>query len=88
MGLVNRTLEYIKIRRENVLAGNVYCIPSPLESFRTDFIGIEQETYFLVSGAQKSGKTKFTSFMFLYILNRTNLFSRKRPCQPFKMHKV
>lgn len=66
MGLVNRTLEYIKKRRENVLAGNVNCIPSPLESFRTDFIGIEQETYFLVSGAQKSGKTKFTSFMFLY----------------------
>ena len=53
-------------RREKVLAGGVNCIPSPLTSFRADFPGIEQGTYYLITGAAKSAKTQITSYLFLY----------------------
>ena len=66
MELIQRTLNYIKTRRENVIQGNVNCIPSPFPSFRTDFVGTEQKTYYLISGNQKSGKTQFTSYVFIY----------------------
>lgn len=76
MELIERVLKYLNDRRENVLNGNVNCIPSPLKNFRDDFLGIEQETYYLISGVQKSGKTKFTSFMFLY---NTILYAYRNP---------
>lgn len=66
MELIERVMTYLHKRRENILSGKVNCIPSPLKSFRSEFIGIEQETYYIVTGQQKSGKTKFASFMFLY----------------------
>ena len=46
MGLINETIEYIEKRRENLLNGGVNCIPSPFQSFKQDFVGIEQETYY------------------------------------------
>ena len=76
MGVVERTLQYLRKRRENVISGNVNCIPSPFKSFRNDFVGTEQETYYLVSGVQKSAKSKFTSFIFLY---NNILYAYKNP---------
>lgn len=52
MELIERVLKHLRDRRENVLKGNVNCIPSPLPTFRTDFIGIEQKTYYIVTGKQ------------------------------------
>ena len=66
MGLIDETIDYIKLRRQRIINGNINCIPSPLEAFRTDFVGIEQETYYIVTGNQKSSKSQFTSFLFLY----------------------
>lgn len=66
MSLVQRVKDNLRQKRDNVLEGNVNCILSPLVSFRDDFIGIEQETYYLISGGPKTGKSKFASFIFLY----------------------
>ena len=66
MGLVEETLKYLHERRQNLIDGKVNCIPSPFTSFRQDFVGIEQETYYITTGNQKSSKSQFTSFMFLY----------------------
>ena len=66
MGLIDETLNYLRERRQNLLDGKVNCIPSPFESFRQDFVGIEQETYYCVTANQKAGKSQFASFMFLY----------------------
>ncbi len=50
-----RIKEY-KENRDNVLSGNINCIPSPFVRFRSEFPGIEQGKYYLVSGNEKSGK--------------------------------
>lgn len=66
MGLVQRSLEDIKERRKNILEGGVNCIPSPFNSFRYDFPGVELGTYYLISGSSKSSKSKLTNFLFLF----------------------
>lgn len=66
MGLVEETLKYLHERRQNLIDGKVNCIPSPFTSFRQDFVGIEQETFYCVTANQKAGKSQFASFMFLY----------------------
>lgn len=66
MSIVNRVIDNLQKRRENVLNGNVNCIPSPFTTFRDDFVGIEQGKYYLVSAHQKSGKTQITSYLFIY----------------------
>lgn len=66
MGLIDETLKYLRERRQNLLEGKVNCIPSPFVSFRQDFVGIEQETFYCVTANQKAGKSQFASFMFLY----------------------
>ena len=64
--LINRTIESIKKRRNTIISGNVNCIPSPFERFSSDFVGIEQGRYYLVSANQKGGKTQLTSYMFIF----------------------
>lgn len=66
MGLVQRSLEDIKERRNKILEGEVNCIPSPFKSFRYDFPGVELGTYYLISGSSKSSKSKLTNFLFLF----------------------
>lgn len=64
--LINRTIESIKKKRDIIISGNVNCIPSPFERFSSDFVGIEQGRYYLVSANQKGAKTQFTSFTFIF----------------------
>lgn len=66
MGLIDETLNYLRERRQNLIDGKVNCIPSPFTSFRQDFVGIEQETFYCITANQKAAKSQFTSFMFLY----------------------
>ena len=40
--LVERVIDQLRKRRENVLNGNINCIPSPFKRFSDDFPGIEQ----------------------------------------------
>lgn len=65
-GLVNRVIDKLEERRNNVLNGNINCIPSPFRNFRRAFPGIEQGKYYLVSGATKAGKSQIANYIFLY----------------------
>lgn len=66
MTLVEECLQSLKERRQNILNGNVNCIPSPYKRFINDFVGIEKETYYVITSFTKGGKTQFTSYTFLY----------------------
>lgn len=66
MSLIQRVLGNLEERRERILRGDINCIPSPFKSFRSDFPGIEQGKYYLVSGGTKAGKTQIASYLFLY----------------------
>lgn len=65
MGVLDRTLELIKSRRENILSGKVNCIPSPFNRFG-DIPGIERGRYILISAATKGGKTQLMSYFCLF----------------------
>ena len=64
--LIERTINTIKEKRNKIISGNVNCIPSPFNRFSSDFVGIEQGRYYLVSANQKGAKTQFTSFTFIF----------------------
>lgn len=61
-----RVLKSLEERRQNVINGNINCIPSPFKRFSEDFPGIEQGRYYLISAATKVGKTQLANFIFLY----------------------
>ena len=50
MELIERVLQNLRERREKILKGEVNCIPSPFSRFRSEFAGIEQGRYYLLSG--------------------------------------
>ena len=64
--LVDRVLDFLQERRNNILEGNINCIPLPFSRFRKELPGIEQGVYYLVSGATKSAKTQITNYLFVY----------------------
>jgi hypothetical protein len=66
MGLIDRILEDLETRRQNILHGRINCIPSPFKRFSNDFVGIEKGQYYLVTANQKAGKTQLTNFIFVY----------------------
>lgn len=71
--LFNRTQQGLIKRRDNLLNGNVNSIPSPFQRFRNDFVGLEQESYLLISSFSKGGKSQFTLYLLfealMYILD-------------------
>ena len=64
--MVERIIKSLRDRRNNILSGNVNCIPSPFVRFRNDFPGIEQGRYYLISASTKVGKTQLMNYLFLY----------------------
>lgn len=65
MGLIDRILEDLETRRQNILHGRINCIPSPFKRFSNDFVGIEKGQYYLVTANQKAGKTQLTNYIFV-----------------------
>lgn len=65
--IVNRALNELKQKRENILNGKVNSIPSPFKRFSNDFIGIEQACYYLITSFTKGGKTQIMNYMFLFM---------------------
>ena len=59
--LSERVLNNLEERRENILNGNINCIPFPFPNFREDIPGIEQGRYISITGATKSAKSQFAS---------------------------
>lgn len=76
MSLVKRVISGIKEARQRVIEGKVNCIPVPFPRFRKEFPGIQQKTYYLVSGAAKAGKTQITNYLFVY---NTLLYAYNNP---------
>lgn len=66
MSLVRRVISNIKEARNRIYEGKINCIPITFQRFRKEFPGIRKKTYYLVSGAAKSGKTQITNFLFVY----------------------
>lgn len=66
MEIVNRVLDLLKERRQNILDGNINCIPLPFSRFRSELPGIEKGMYYLVSGASKAGKTQLATYLFIF----------------------
>ena len=59
--LSKRVLNKLEERRNNILSGNINCIPFPFANFREDIPGIEQGRYISITGATKSSKSQFAS---------------------------
>lgn len=65
-GLFYRILKRIKERKDKIRNGGINSIPSPLTRFSNDFIGIEQQKYYIVTANTKVGKTQIANWLFLY----------------------
>lgn len=66
MSTVEKTLAYINERRENVIKGNINCIPLPFRRFRSELPGIEQKKYYLITGATKAAKTQIANYIIVF----------------------
>lgn len=66
ISLRERVLNNLRERRERILNNQLNCIPSPFKRFSSDFIGIEQSCYYVISSFTKGGKSQFASHTFLY----------------------
>lgn len=66
MSLIERILDTLDSRRQRILNGDINCIPSPFRRLSNSFPGIEQDKYYLISGATKSSKTQIANYMFVY----------------------
>lgn len=64
--LQDRVKEDLIKRRQKILDGGINSIPSPFVRFRTDFLGVEQGKYYVITASTKASKTQFTSYTFLY----------------------
>lgn len=64
--MIQRVINNLKERRNNVLNGEINCIPFNLPRFSNDIPGIEKDKYYLLSGNTKAGKSQLTNYLFLY----------------------
>jgi len=66
MSLFERTLNFVKERRDRILSGKINCIPWGFPRFEKESPGIEQGKYYLITASSKSAKTQLTDWLFLY----------------------
>ena len=66
MSIVKRALGYIEERKKKLESGGINSIPTPFKRFSSDYVGVEQSTYYIVTAKTKVGKTQIASYMFLY----------------------
>ena len=62
----DEVIDNLRKRRENVLSGGVNCIPLPFKRFRSELPGIEQGQYVVVSANQKTGKSNYADFVYVF----------------------
>lgn len=48
--LTTRVIKLLEERRDKILNGDINCIPLPFKRFRNELPGIEQGSYYLLSG--------------------------------------
>lgn len=54
--LKERVISNLKKRRDNIINGNINCIPFPFSNFRNDIPGIEQAKYYQITGTITKSK--------------------------------
>ena len=64
--LIEELYSNIKERKYNVEIGKINGIPFPITSMRRYIPSIERSSYFLITGASKSGKSQLSNFVFIY----------------------
>lgn len=64
-GIKERVRQQIDERRNRLSEGKVNSIPSPFKRFRSEFLGVEQGKFYLVSSFTKGSKTQFVSYVFI-----------------------
>lgn len=64
--LIERVIKGLEERRNNIINGNINSIPSPFKRFSSDFVGIEQGQYIVVTAPTKGSKSQFTNFMYVF----------------------
>lgn len=62
----SKVIEFLKKRRENVLAGGTNCIPLPFARFRSEVPGVEQGQYVVVTATEKTGKTSVADYIYVF----------------------
>ena len=63
---VSGVLSNLQERRDNAQNGGVNCIPLPFERFRSEVPGVEQGQYVIVTANQKTGKTNYADFVYVF----------------------
>lgn len=48
--ILDKVFKRLDTRRENILNGNINCVPTPFTNFSLDYPGIEQEKYIVLTG--------------------------------------
>lgn len=74
--LVGRVIKFLEERRNRILRGEINCIPLPFNRFKSEMPGIEQGSYYLISGGTKAGKSQLANYLFVY---NTILYSYYNP---------
>lgn len=74
--LITRVIKLLEERRDKILNGDINCIPLPFKRFRNELPGVEQGSYYLLSGATKSGKSQLANYLFVY---NTILYAYNNP---------
>ena len=59
-------IDNLEERRKNLMKGGVNCIPLPFERFRSEVPGVEQGQYIVVTASQKTGKTQWANYVYLF----------------------
>lgn len=65
-GGFDELLKRLKERRQTIINGGINCIPLPFKRFRSEIPGIEQGQYVVVTANQKTGKTSFVDFFYVF----------------------
>lgn len=63
MSLIETTLKFLQERKDRIDTGKTNCIESPFQRFSNDFVGLEKDTYSIVTSYTKGSKTQFTSYL-------------------------
>ena len=64
--LIDRTLEQLRNRRKTISEGKINSISSPFHRYKDYLTGVEQDTYYIVTGYSGGGKSQFSYFFFVF----------------------
>lgn len=64
--LIDRTLDQLRKRRKAISEGKINSLSSPFHRYKDYLTGVEQDTYYIVTGYSGGGKSQFSYFFFVF----------------------